>query len=400
MDILQNTNLLSELFRCGDELYLWCYDADGTLLKSNCPEASLFDTAFEIFDCKRMMLEYAETQDNPATIGTAFGMKWGAAFEKKEGRLVRAWVIGPFYYQEISMRGIREGLHYYQNLTADFSWWVAFTDAARHLPIVQHALTSRYTLMLHYCLTEEHLNVSDLGNPTADLSFADNPSPEYQDRHTTWLKEQALLDMVRNGDLNYAQVLSEASALSNGLPLQSDDALRQAKTSIIVFTTLVTRAAIEGGLSPEMAYSLGEGYIQSAESAHNVSDLDALGLNMYDDFIRRVHKQRRNQDYPSEIRRCVDYIEMHPEQKIRAKDLADMIGYSEYYLSRRFKEATGKSLSDYVNEVKIARAGILLKDTELSAQEISEDLGFSSRNYFTKVFKDITGVTPTAYREG
>ena len=50
--------------------------------------------------------------------------------------------------------------------------------------------------------------------------------------------------------------------------MQSSDVLRQSKTSIIVFTSLVCRAAIEGGLSPEEAYSLGDSYIQTAEAAN------------------------------------------------------------------------------------------------------------------------------------
>ena len=64
-----------------------------------------------------------------------------------------------------------------------------------------------------------------------------------------------MLQMVRTGDLNYKQALSNCMSISAGVPVQSSDVLRQSKTSIIVFTSLVCRAAIEGGLSPEEAYS-------------------------------------------------------------------------------------------------------------------------------------------------
>ena len=59
-----------------------------------------------------------------------------------------------------------------------------------------------------------------------------------------------MLQMVRTGDLNYKQALSNSMSISAGVPVQSSDVLRQSKTSIIVFTSLVCRAAIEGGLSP------------------------------------------------------------------------------------------------------------------------------------------------------
>ena len=90
------------------------------------------------------------------------------------------------------------------------------------------------------------------------------------------------------------------------VPVQSSDVLRQSKTSIIVFTSLVCRAAIEGGLSPEEAYSLGDSYIQAAESAKSLDELNPLAMMMYDDFIRRVHKHRTNPNLSRQIQKCVD----------------------------------------------------------------------------------------------
>lgn len=129
------------------------------------------------------------------------------------------------------------------------------------------------------------------------------------------MAEQGLLQMVRTGDLNYKQALSASMGISAGVPVRSDDVLRQSKTSIIVFTSLVCRAAIEGGLSPEESYALGDNYIQSAENAKTMDDLDPLALIMYDDFVRRVHKCRTNPNLSQQVQKCVDYIEMHLEEK-------------------------------------------------------------------------------------
>ena len=103
------------------------------------------------------------------------------------------------------------------------------------------------------------------------------------------------------------------------MPVRSDDALRQSKTSIIVFTSLVCRAAIEGGLSPEEAYALGDSYIQSAENAKTLEDLEPLGLMMYDDFVRRVHKCRTNPHLSQQVQKCVDYIEMNLDKNTRCR---------------------------------------------------------------------------------
>lgn len=109
--------------------------------------------------------------------------------------------------------------------------------------------------MLHYCLTGEKLDASDT---SIQQSFSTaSPPAEKRDRHHVWLAECALLDMVRTGDLNYKEALSTSLLISEGVPVMGRDPLRQAKTSVIVFTSIVCRAAIEGGLSPETAYSLG-----------------------------------------------------------------------------------------------------------------------------------------------
>ena len=402
MTVYDNMALLSELFLCGSNIYTWCYDAEGRLLTSNCPEEKMLDTAFELFDCKQQILEYAVEHDNPISVGTAFGLRWGAAFEKENAAMVRFWVIGPFFYQDISEHGVREGLRYYKNLEISPAWKVRFPEALKTLPTVQNAMMARYILMLHYALTDVHLEISDIACPqpyAGDISNAGVPGEDYRDRHKTWMAEQALLEMVRTGNLNYTKAFSDSMAISSGVPVRGDDALRQAKTSIVVFTTLVTRAAIEGGLSPEEAYALGDSYMQSAESTHDFSDLDALSHSMYADFIGRVHKVKMRPDYSAQIRQCIDYIELHCDQRIKAADLASRVGYSEYYLTAKFKEETGISVSDYIMRTKVERAKLLLETTQLTAQEISEQLSFSSRNYFSRIFKKFTGVTPTQYRE-
>ena len=116
MNVLQNMMLFSELVQCGGNVYTWCYDAQGKLLRSNCPDEAFLASAFELFGCKQRMLEHGNRNDVPVTLGTALGLLWGTAFEKEEGKLKRVWVIGPVFHRDVTMRGIEEGL----NITA--SW--------------------------------------------------------------------------------------------------------------------------------------------------------------------------------------------------------------------------------------------------------------------------------------
>ena len=398
MDVFQNMTLFSEMIRCGGDIYTWCYDADSKLLQSNCPDAGFLSGAFDLFGCRQKMLDYGRQHTKPVTLGTALGMTWAAAFEKDGDTLKRAWVIGPVFYQDVSLRGIEHGLEYYSRLEVSVAWTMQLYEALKSVPVLQCTILNRYTLMLHYCLCGEHLTLGDI-NSDALAKPADAPQTPAHDRHKVWMAEQGLLQMVRTGDLNYKQALSASMGISAGVPVRSDDALRQSKTSIIVFTSLVCRAAIEGGLSPEEAYALGDSYIQSAENAKTMDDIEPLGLIMYDDFVRRVHKCRTNPNLSQQVQMCVDYIEMHLEEKIRAADLAKLVGYTEYYLTHKFKEETGLSVSDYAKFAKIERAKVLLKSTDQTVQDIAAALSFSTRNYFSRVFQEVTGLTPMEYRE-
>lgn len=401
MDVSQNIELFQELVRCGGEISLWQYDGEGNLLSSNCQTEAIFDTAFSLSGSRARMLSYAAAQDAPVLLGTELGLVWGAAFEKREGRLVRACVLGPVFFSDTSVRQIKDGLASYQGSEVSIAWKSRFIQSLAQVPVSQHIVFSRYILMLHYCLTGKHLQASNLC--VLNVSHARGPagpsSGPYRDRYIIWNAERALLQMVRNGDLNYKTAFHNSSMVSNGVPLQGGTPLRQAKISVIVFCSIVCRAAMEGGLSPEEAYSLGDAYIQNVENAKAMDELTSISVMMYDDFIQRVHRCRNDPARSEAVQKCCDYIEMNLGEKIRASDLASLAGYSEYYMTRKFKEETGYFISDYVKFARIERAKLLLQSTDLSILEIAGRLGFATRSYFSQAFREVTGMTPTQFRE-
>lgn len=393
----QNLALFRELLGCGGSIYLWRYDAEGNLLHSNCPQETLFEQAFSYLGCKERAFENGRNEGGPQAFGTSFGLIWGVDYLYQDGSLWQMHVIGPVLSHNVSRRDVENGMRQYDGQEVSLSGKHHLLNAYTQIPVVQNILFTRYLLMLHFCLTGEKLEASDTAIPQ---SFADAaPAEEKRDRHRVWMSECALLDMVRNGDLNYKDALNCSFSISEGVPVHGTDPLRQAKTSVIVFTSIVCRAAIEGGLSPETAYSLGDAYIQTAENAKTYDEIRAVPNLMYDDFIRRVHRARQDRKFSAPIEQCRNYIDMHIKEKIRAKDLAGLVGYTEYYLTHKFKEETGLSVNDYIKHAKINRARILLRSTDISIQDLSEQLCFSSRNYFSRVFFEQTGTTPSEFRE-
>lgn len=204
--------------------------------------------------------------------------------------------------------------------------------------------------------------------------------------------------MVRTGNLNYHEVLAAAGAVSPGIRTRSSNPVRQAKYSVVAFITLCTRAAIEGGLSSECAYTLSDTYTEAVDNCETISQIAAVSHTMYEDFIRRVNHVRRESGISRSVRLCCDFIDNHVEEELTLKEIAERVGYTEYYLARKFKRETGMSVNAYIRKARVRYAKMLLSATQLTVEEIGARLHFCSRSYFSSVFRELEGMTPSEYR--
>lgn len=390
-----NLDLLQELLDCVDGITCWSYDASGQLLDTDSPEL-VYNTVFESSGCKAYMMDYGQGHTAPIILTAPPGLMWGAVFEYKDGTLHRAHLIGPVMSSDVSLTYIEEVL---RKTDIPLNWKSTFIRKLQQLPVISSINFFPYMLMLHYCVTGQKLGKSDIQyqqNAERHIGLKD-PAPK-KDRHQTWMAEQALLRMVREGDLNYKQALNHAASVSNGVRVTLGDPLMQAKLSAVSFIVLCVRAAIDGGLSPELAYSRGDAYTQSLMECKTVSEAGVINHTMYEDFITAVHKCRTNPDVSKQVQSCCDYIELHTEEKFTIESLARRVGYTEYYLSRKFKVEMKVSINDYIKYAKVERAKMLLTTSTESIQEISDKLNFCSRSYFSEVFRSVTGISPVDFR--
>ncbi len=93
------------------------------------------------------------------------------------------------------------------------------------------------------------------------------------------------------------------------------------------------------------------------------------------------------------------HIEVHYPQPITASGCAALLNLSLSHFCHLFKEAAGEGLTDYLNRYRVEKAGILLKDTDMSITEVALAVGFNDPGYFTRQFRRITGMTPSAIRK-
>ena len=99
------------------------------------------------------------------------------------------------------------------------------------------------------------------------------------------------------------------------------------------------------------------------------------------------------------ISKAKRFIEERVYGRVRVDELCSALGYSKSYLSRLFREQTGETISEYAIKKKIKLARQLIRDGEMNFAEISDRLSFDNPQYFSRVFKRVTGMTPTEYKE-
>lgn len=122
---------------------------------------------------------------------------------------------------------------------------------------------------------------------------------------------------------------------------------------------------------------------------------------VFHQLLQYLHENfyARKDEYSEETKILKDYIANHITEDISLKDLSPLVYLSESQIIRIFKQDLGKTPYEYILELKIGQAKMLLRSTRLMIKEIAFRLGFCDEHYFSYLFKQKTGQTPSAYRK-
>ena len=390
-------SLLQELLKCGTDIPIWHYDRDGHLLETN-SEHLVLDKILDFIGGTNYMLEYAQRDHKPLILGSDLGLQWCAVYKTAKEHIESIYLIGPVYNAEVPESFLEESARHYQ---IDPAFKKQYLRIMKGISVVPGLLFQQYCLMLHYCVNGERLNRSDIQYQPRNKIILPVPSEQEAgniDRLTTYQTELSLLRMIREGNIQYKQVVARADHLFNALHSSNQRSLQAAVIDATGFTNLCIREAIAAGISADTAFAVGEGYIESMCQCRSFSELTSLNLTMYEDFIFRVRKYRTNPAVSPQIKRCRDYIELHAGEELKLSELAKQIGYSEYYLSRKFKKEMGVSVGSYIKIVRVERSKLMLISSSQPISQIAGNLYFASSSHFSETFRKVTGKTPQQYR--
>lgn len=318
-----------------------------------------------------------------------------AVFSIEDARLVMGPVCVDRSGRELAVDMIRE---YHMSEEAGFA--LAYCDMKTFGASV---------LMLHHYLTGEEMSIEelwdrnelrdyDIGETMASVSDVIFHRQEYELPHNPYDQEVRELDSIRRGDIEMLrQSLKETYRGVEGQ--LSKNQVRQAKNIAICVITLASRAAIEGGMLPEEAFSMVDGYVLQIEEMNNILKINAMARQAEYEYARAVARIREKTQKNELVERTKNYIFQNLHNEIVIGNIGYEIGVNTSYLSDLFHKVEGMTIQHYIRQEKIRMAENMLRYSEYDVKEIANYLCFCSQSYFGHVFKEQTGMTPMQYRK-
>lgn len=151
-------------------------------------------------------------------------------------------------------------------------------------------------------------------------------------------------------------------------------------------------------ISTMLLNELQQGSLSNRLYVDSLSHILAVNL-LRQHATTRPHLPTYEGGLPSrQLRQILDYIDAHIDQEIKLADLAQLLDMSQFHFSRLFKHSVGVSPYQYLLQQRVERAKQLLKNTDRLITDIALACGFNSHSHLSKQFKQLTGMTPKAYR--
>lgn len=246
---------------------------------------------------------------------------------------------------------------------------------------------------------EEQIKLSDeINADEAQKNYDETNSPtDVTAVHNTLAPEQTIMNFVRHGDTAaLKEWLKNAPAVRPGI--LSSDTLRQLKNTFIVTATLVSRAAIRGGMDVNDALSLSDAYIQKCELLSSVEAIENLQYHMVLDYTERVEKIRLGKTPTKLTTDVANYVQKHLTEPVDIDALSKAMFISRTHLAVKFKKETRMTLTEFVLKEKVEEGKRLLTYTDKPISAIAAYLGFSSQSHFANTFRKYANSSPNEYR--
>ena len=216
--------------------------------------------------------------------------------------------------------------------------------------------------------------------------------------HNPYQHEQKKLGSIRAGNLKLLEECQN-EVWTGEIGKLADNPLRQEKNLSIVVISIACRAAIDGGVAPQKAFSMSDVFISNIERMTQVLPIQAAVVEYEREFARAVEQVKHDSEHNRYVERAKEYVAEHIDESIRVVQIGEALGINENYLTGLFHKYEGITLQHYIRKEKVRQAKELLLYSSYSCSEIAALLCFSTQSHFSSAFKREVGMTPAKYRE-
>lgn len=316
--------------------------------------------------------------------------------------LLGAILAGPFLMAEPDSLLLSDIGEKYAIPTADL---LEMYEEAGALPIFEPSKVTHISRLLYYMcsglVTDRKEQFSLNQNKLYQQSRINESIQTYKataqvnSRTYPYEKEKKLITKLKTGDTEAAKAL--LNDLLGYVFFAEGSNLEIVKSRALELSSLLSRAAIEGGATSDSVLKINNQFVLSLQS---ITDLDELcyslqeTIDVFTDCMFNYIPTKGNEITKKAIR----YISQNFAQNLTLSMVADHVHLNPAYFSTLFKQSTGSSFKEYLNMVRIEESKRLLSNTDYSIIDISLATGFEDQSYFSKVFKKYTGLTPKQYR--
>jgi two-component system response regulator YesN len=208
--------------------------------------------------------------------------------------------------------------------------------------------------------------------------------------------ERKLIGKVKIGDRTGAKEI--LNNILGTIMFQNPGELNVLKARLVELLSILSRAAVEGGVEIGPLLEKNLEYLNKVLNINTQAELCSWISSALNDFIESVYTSQDSQKI-TQIRPAVEFIEANYDHQLSLADVASSVHLSVSRLAHLFKEQMGITVIDMLTNVRIDKAKELLLSTEKNCTEICFAVGYNNQSYFTRTFKEMTGLTPRQFRE-
>jgi two-component system response regulator YesN len=137
-------------------------------------------------------------------------------------------------------------------------------------------------------------------------------------------------------------------------------------------------------------------FYKEIAALETLDEMNQWFVGIINDIYNRLNHGKTTQNY--KLKNAIKYINKHYTQSISLRQVSDYCGVSECYLSRLFTEQMGESFVNFLTRQRINLAKRLMEDTNEPIGDIGKHVGYENQEHFSRIFKKITGKSPSSYR--